>query len=185
MRTFIAVGISDDITGSIAGLQSGFRKHDFDIKYVKPENIHVTLKFLGEVEENRISEVYESVKDSVGDTKKFNIIVDSVGVFPGPRSPKVIWAGVSEGSRKLKDLNRTIEGSLVSAGFKKEKKIFSAHLTIGRVRSSKNIKLLSNTVEEMCGVRIGRMLVEDVLVMKSDLTSQGPVYTVLKKVMLK
>lgn len=185
MRTFIAVGLTDDIRSSIAGVQSEFRKHDLDVKYIKPENIHITLKFLGEVAEDKVDGVCENIKVSMEGFKKFNISVDSVGVFPGFKSPRVIWLGVSEGSGKLSGLNRSIEETFSSRGFEREKRIFSAHMTIGRVRSLKNVKLLARTVEGMSGLRIGRFLVEDVRIIKSDLTPEGPVYSVLKKVMLK
>lgn len=185
MRTFIAVGITDDIRKNIAGVQSELKKHDVNIKWVKPENIHITLKFLGEIEEGKINEIYENIKVSVDDIERFSISVEEAGAFPSLKSPRVVWVGVSEGSQRLVILNQRIENALASIGFEKEKRAFSAHITIGRIRSSKNVKLLAERIGDMKKVSLGRALIENILVMKSNLTPRGPVYSVLKKVELK
>ena len=184
MRTFIAIKAADEIKQRIIEIQNELKSINADIRWIKLENIHMTLKFLGEVEDSRIIEVCSIVEDAVKTTEKFELSIETSGVFPGQGLPKVIWIGVLEGLEFLAKSYRSLEESLYRAGFEKEKRNFSAHLTIGRISSARNIKNLLQKLETLKSVRLGRMAVKAVFIMRSDLTPKGPEYSVIKKVEL-
>jgi 2'-5' RNA ligase len=184
MRAFIAIKVAGEIRRRIIEIQNELKDINADIRWVKSENIHITLKFLGEVEDNRIIEVCRIVEDAVKTTGTFELSVETSGVFPGQGLPVVIWIGVSEGMEFLVKLYHSLEESLYRAGFEKEKRNFSAHLTIGRISSARNIKNLLQKLETFKNVGLGRMAAEAVYILRSDLTPEGPVYSVIKKVEL-
>jgi 2'-5' RNA ligase len=184
IRTFIAVRIPDSIRDRIAKLQTELRKHGADIKWVRPESIHVTLKFLGDVEETRMEEVGEAVEKAVEHIPPFVVSVNGLGTFPNDRRPRVLWVGVDQGDGELVDMAKRIEDSLSVLGFEKEERRYSAHLTMGRVRSPRRIgeTVRAMHVSDFSG---GAFRVEEVFVMKSDLKPTGAVYTALKTIKLR
>ena len=185
MRTFIAVGISSEVRERIARIQAEFRKGDPDVKWVKPENVHITLKFLGEVSEDKLPAVIEKTRLAVTRISNFRVHLSELGSFPNLKSPRVVWVGVSEGKEELRNLNKKIEENLSYLGFAKEKREFSVHLTIGRVRSPRGKEKLVKKIEEMESSDVGEFSVDKVLVMESQLSSRGPTYRIIEEVNLK
>lgn len=159
------------------------KKTDTFVSWVKPGNVHVTLKFLGEVKEERIEDVFRSTEDTLKESKLFNLSLKDLGCFPNLRRPRVVWVGVDKGKDELFQMQRQIEEELAKLRFPKEQRPFSAHLTIGRVKSPRNIeeliKLIESTKFQTEEVKIG-----EVVVMKSQLHPQGVIYTPLKKIKL-
>ncbi|MEW6555730.1 MAG: RNA 2',3'-cyclic phosphodiesterase [Elusimicrobiota bacterium] len=180
MRLFVTVGISAENKNRISEVQSALKKNQYDIKWTELGNLHLTLKFLGEVEENKIAEITEKLKNAIADTKKFEIIFYKLGIFPNNRFPRVLWVGVENGEQELKSLSEKIETALEPLGFEKEKRAFSAHLTLGRFRSPKNNEKL---VEILKKIQIEKMLnsVSEILLIKSTLTPKGPIYETIKE----
>lgn len=185
MRTFIAVGISREARQKIAQIQDDFKREDPDVKWVEPENLHLTLKFLGEVDEAKIAGVIEKTRLGVSENSRFKVHLLEIGTFPNLKFPRVVWIGVSEGKEELKDLSKRIEENLFHLGFPKENREFSAHLTIGRVRSPKKKEKLVKKIEELGKSDIGEFAVDKVLVMESQLSPKGPTYRVIEEVNLK
>lgn len=184
MRTFISVRLSKSVRERIAGVQEELKDDRVNVKWISPENVHITLKFLGEVSMKALPEVCESVRTSTSGVERFSIGVDSLGFFPGNKSPRVIWAGISEGKEELKELGRSIEDNLSELGFKKENREFAAHITIGRVRSQRNIRQILDKLDIMKNVSCGTSQAEAVCIMRSELTSRGPIYSILERVNL-
>jgi len=183
MRTFIAIGVPKNIKNQIAVYEELIKKEKTKISWVKPDNIHITLKFLGEVEENKISEIYEALKKCVSNQKPFDIEVMGTGGFPNLNRPRVIWVGLKKGSDELKNLAKSIDNELEKLGFRKEKRGFSPHLTIGRVKSIYNIHefvKMMNSVE----FKGDTFTADEILIMESDLKPTGAVYTKLCTVKL-
>ncbi len=185
MRTFIAVGISSEVREKIAQIQAEFRKGDPDVKWVEPENLHITLRFLGEVSEDKLSGVIEKIRLATAGISNFRAHIFGLGGFPNLKSPRVVWVGVGEGKEELKNLSERIEENLSYLGFAKEKRGFSAHLTIGRVRSPRKREKLVKKIEELERHDVGEFSVDRVLVMESQLSSKGPTYRIIEEVNLK
>ena len=183
MRTFIAIELPDNIKKEIEQLQAPFKKTGAFVSWVKSANIHVTLKFLGEVPEGKINEVFSATEKALEGAKKFTMSLKGTGVFPNLRRPRVIWIGSGSGEEELSHLAKRIEEEMKKIGFPKEKRKFSAHFTIGRVKSPKNIEKLMELVESS-DFQTEEIEVNEVVVMKSQLHSAGAIYTPLKKVLL-
>ena len=182
MRVFIAIDIDEAIKKGLADLQSELQsKIDIkksDAKWVNPENVHLTLKFLGEIKDEQVVDVCNITKDVAGRHNSFDIDVETVGHFGG-RSARVLWVGLGETCDQLLALQEDLEGQLASAGWPKENRKFSGHLTLCRVRNSKAGFKLAQLTEEYKDFKIGTMPADSVCVYQSQLTPKGPIYTVL------
>ncbi|MCK4291868.1 MAG: RNA 2',3'-cyclic phosphodiesterase [Planctomycetes bacterium] len=182
MRVFIAIDIDEAVKKALADLQSELRsKIDIkksDAKWVNPQNVHLTLKFLGEIKDEQVVDVCNITKDVAGRHNSFDIDVETVGHFGG-RSARVLWVGVGETCDQLLALQEDLEGQLASAGWPKEKRKFSGHLTLCRVRNSKAGFKLAQLTEEYKDFKLGTMPADSVCVYQSQLTPKGPIYTVL------
>lgn len=176
IRTFICIEIPARVKESIEELQRGLRRTDAPVSWAKPSNIHLTLKFLGDVTRSKIERVTQAVERAAGSIAPFEIEVSGAGCFPSPRSPRVLWIGLAGLSDSLTQLHARIEDELYSEGFPREAKRFSPHLTIGRVRAPKNASRLA---EELLatGFEPENFRAYEVIVMKSELKPTGSVYT--------
>jgi 2'-5' RNA ligase len=183
MRCFIAIDIDEKTRAAIADLQKQLNaKVDIrkgDVKWVEPENIHLTLKFLGEIEDSKLPEIQEITKHVAETHSKFTLDIESVGSFGG-RSAKVIWVGAGEGAEKLLALQKDLEGRLEQAGYPKEKREFSAHLTLCRVRNPKAGFKLADACRQFSDYKLGKISADALYVYQSQLTPQGPIYTLLQ-----
>ncbi len=183
IRTFIAVHVPDGVRGKIGEFQNRLKPFDCDIRWVRPESIHVTLKFLGDVRAEQIGEISESIRIAIESLSTFEVMVGGAGVFPDSRRPRVLWVGVEKGSEELALLALKIEDVCSNFNFKKEMRAFSAHLTIGRVRSPKGIASLVEAMQTI-GFQGGSYSVGEVVVMKSNLQQTGAIYTPLHQIKL-
>jgi 2'-5' RNA ligase len=183
MRTFIAVELPENIKNKIGELQAPLKRTNAFVSWVKPENIHITLKFLGEVPEEKINEVFSAIEIALKETKKFKINLKGTGVFPDFRRPRVIWVGAGKGGEELSNMATRIEEEMEKIGYPKENRKFSPHFTIGRVKSPKNIEKLMEKVKTT-DFETEDIEVKEVTVMKSQLHPAGAIYTPLKKIPL-
>ena len=182
MRVFIAIDIDEEIRKGIADLQDELKsKVDIkksDVKWVNPKNMHLTLKFLGEIKDKAAVEVCNIAKEAAGRHKSFELDVESVGFFGG-KSARVLWVGTGKGQENLLELQKDLEQQLDSAGWPAEKRKFSGHLTLCRIRNSKAGVKLAQMTEGYRDFKLGSILAESVTVYQSELNPSGPVYTVL------
>ena len=183
IRTFIAINIPDDVRAAIGKFQTELREHRADVKWVRPESIHITLKFLGDVEVARIKEIAQSIQEAMKDVDPFTVSVQGVGTFPNDRRPRVLWVGVKTGADILSDVAARIDGALSGLGFEKEKRRYSAHLTLGRVRSTRGIEAVIQAMRAV-GFETQPFDVAEIDVMKSVLQRTGAVYSVLERIKL-
>jgi 2'-5' RNA ligase len=183
MRTFIAVELPPGVKRKIEEVQVPLKKTDTFVSWVKPGNVHVTLKFLGEVEEERIEDVFQGTETALKESKTFNLSLKDLGCFPNSKRPRVIWVGVDKGKDELSQMQRQIEEELFKFEFPKEERSFSAHLTIGRVKSPRNIEELTRRMDNT-KFQTEEVRIDEVVVMKSQLHPQGAIYTPLKKIKL-
>lgn len=183
MRTFIAIELPENIKKQIEQAQAPLKKTDAFVSWVKPGNIHVTLKFLGEVPEDKMEEVFAATGKALEGAREFTMSLKGMGGFPNLKRPRVIWIGAGSGQEELSGLARRIEQEMEEIGFPREKRKFSAHFTIGRVKSPRNIEQLAGLVES-ADFQTEEIQVTEVVVMRSQLNPAGAIYTPLKKVPL-
>jgi 2'-5' RNA ligase len=183
MRTFIAIELPERVKKKIELAQAPLKKTKTFVSWVKPANIHVTLKFLGEVPEDKINDVFLATEKALEGTKKFTLSLKGMGAFPDFRRPRVIWIGAESGEKELTFLAGRVEEEIEKIGFPKENRKFSAHFTIGRVKSPKNIESLMELVKSS-DFSTDEIEVNEVVVMKSQLHPAGAIYTPLKKISL-
>lgn len=180
-RGFIAIDIP--INKKLLEMENEIKNTGADMKLVEPENIHVTLKFLGDTDEEKISEIENIIKNSVKDINPFNIKLIGSGVFPNKNYMKVIWIGL-ENAESIGEIAKKMDKQLQNLGFEPERRGFSAHLTIARVKSSRNKEKLLQIIQKYQDVEFATIEVNLVKLKKSDLTPKGPIYTTLREVKL-
>ena len=181
VRAFVAVVISEDIRRKVAEVQGQAKKFAPNVKWVAPDNFHITLMFLGDVAEDRLSEVHEAISDAVRGLQPFTMSFSGLGVFPNLSRPRVVWAGVEQGREQLMEIAAKVDAALVKLGFEKEDRPFAAHITIGRVKDGKPPGGLAQGIEEIDARNMGSQQVASVVVMESELLREGPVYSPLSE----
>ncbi|MEN6356528.1 MAG: RNA 2',3'-cyclic phosphodiesterase [Armatimonadota bacterium] len=177
IRTFVAVLMDDAIRRRVAEVQSQLKKLAPDVKWVAPENFHITMKFLGNVDEAVLPDVISAVEEGAQGFSPFDLAISSVGAFPNPARARVVWVGSADGREKLAELARSIDKKLVEMGFEKEDKPFKAHITIGRVKTSRFLRALAEGIGKVDANNLGTQRVSGVAVMRSNLGREGPTYT--------
>jgi 2'-5' RNA ligase len=180
-RGFIAVDIP--VFPKILEFENEIKNSGANVKLVEPENIHITLKFLGDTDEDLTDEIEEIIKKSSEEINPFNIKLKSSGVFPNQNYIKVVWIGI-ENAENLEKISSKIDEGTSKLGFEKEKRKFSPHITIGRVRSAKNKERLLQIISKYQDVEFGNINVKSIELKKSELTPKGSIYTTLKEVKL-
>ena len=178
VRAFLAIDLDDDLKPKINKIIKEFKKIDTRIKYVELANLHLTLKFFGDIDTNGLNLLEEKIANVVSEVEPFNIKIKSCGAFPNENHIKVIWVGI-EDDTILKDLHDNLDKEFNKLGFDLDKK-FSTHLTIGRMKSAKNKNQVKSTIEEFSDVEIGEMRVDKISLKKSTLTPSGPIYEDIK-----
>jgi RNA 2',3'-cyclic 3'-phosphodiesterase len=177
IRTFIAVPLPTDIRRRLAEVTTRLMQSGADVKWVPEGNFHITLKFLGNVERTRVSAVCGAVEKAVDGVRAFDLYLSGVGAFPKPSRPSVVWVGITSGGDELKALAKCAEEALEDIGFPREAREFSAHITLGRVKYPGGDGTLREAIENLRNETVGRVHVDTVVVMKSELRRTGPVYT--------
>jgi len=180
-RGFIAIDIGS--FPKLVEFENEIKKTGADVKLVDPNIVHITLKFLGDTEENLVEKIEEIMKNSVEEIKPFEMQLAGTGVFPDQKYMRVVWIGIKNGEQIGKIASK-IEEQVSKLGFEKENREFSAHLTIGRIRSAKNKEKLLRVIENYKNTNFGSYKVDSIKLKKSELTPKGPIYTTLKEVKL-
>jgi len=183
MRTFIAIEIPSEIKSALAALQDELRRAGADVSWTKPENIHLTLKFLGEVDERRIGEVEIVCVRAAAEFQPFTLSLNDTGVFPNARQPRILWAGLAGEIEKAVEMRGRLNDGLALIGFEREEKDFRPHLTIGRLKSNRKIRELL-TLAGAHQVPEFPFVVTEIVLMKSELHPAGARYTPIAKVSL-
>jgi len=181
VRSFISVDVTErNLVERLVGVQQALTRAGVDLKMVEPENLHLTLRFLGEIDIQTLDAVSEVVK-SIGLTP-FNVSFRGVGAFPNLRRINTVWVGVVEGEENLRGLSVKLEPGLRRIGFQPDPKGFSPHLTVARVKTGKNRDRLASLIEELSEYEAGSMTVNSVRLKRSVLTPKGPTYSTILEV---
>lgn len=182
LRTFIAIDLGKQIRDRCLALQETLERVGAEVKWVEEENLHLTLLFLGEVVDRDLPALCRAVADCCVLQNPFTLTVETVGCFPNPRRPRVVWVGVSTGSAEVCALHDALEPPLLDLGcYRREQRIYRPHITLGRVRGEGSTAELSMALARQAKWRGGETEVREVRVLSSELTPQGPIYTVLSR----
>jgi len=185
IRAFIAIPLNPKIQHSIGHMQDHLKKNNNDVKWVKLENIHITLKFLGNVDMEQINSVKQVLAILTQNTRPFKVELSQLGAFPNINHPRTLWVGLKDSKQQLSRIAAALDKALGKIGFQDDQKPFSPHVTIGRIRSSKNINLLSRSMSNYQISQDQTQTVSKIILFKSTLSSQGPIYESLYQSKLK
>jgi 2'-5' RNA ligase len=177
MRAFLAIDVPTEIRERLAATQDHLRKSSSAARWVAPESIHLTLKFMGEIPEQRRKDVDQAMNGLTW--KPFPVAVRGVGFFPGLGSPRVLWAGLE--SSMMEGLAREIDSRLEQAGFEKEERDFRAHLTLARTKGNRLERSLVKAAEQFQQMEFGTFIANCFYLYQSTLKPGGSVYTKLKE----
>jgi RNA 2',3'-cyclic 3'-phosphodiesterase len=176
LRTFIAIDLNSEVRARLTKVQQLLEKSGADIRWVKPERAHLTLKFLGDTTPDQVEEIGGTLKSIASAAGDFEVVFGSMGVFGPKKRPRVLWVGVQKGLEQLRGLQKAVDRKLKKSGFTPETKEYSPHLTLGRFRSNKNAGTLLEFMEKHPQKDCGRLNACAVHLIKSTLTPSGPVY---------
>src|SRR5260370_1063747 len=182
MRTFVAVPLDNAIRQRAVALQGQLGQAGTPVKWVEPENLHVTMLFLGEVDAREVLDVCRSVQNAAEAIPPFEIEVTGLGGFPNLRRPRTLWIGVGEGAAEMVGLHDALEGPLLELGcYRREDRGFTPHITLGRVKTDDVTEPLREALAELADSHGGRQPVTRVQVLSSELTAEGPAYNELSR----
>lgn len=182
LRTFIAVLLDDAVRRRVTALRDELASLAPDVKWVEPENLHVTMLFLGEVDALEVVDVCRAVREVCGQYPPLELTLAGVGCFPNERRPKVFWAGIDQGREALIALHHALEAPLLRLGaYRREEREFTPHVTLGRARGGEIPESLRQQLKRAGQWRGGRLEVDAIHVMSSELTPQGPRYSIVSR----
>jgi 2'-5' RNA ligase len=177
MRVFIAIDVPTEIRNRLAALQEKIRTSTTAARWVAPESIHVTLKFIGEMPEKRREDIDQALRGLTW--KHIRVSVRGIGFFPGARSPRVFWAGLEATS--MEGLAKEIDLRLERAGFDRERRAFRAHLTLARAKNSHLDRAMITAAAPYTDTDFGTFSADRIYLFESTLKAGGSVYTKLKE----
>ncbi len=181
IRTFVALDLPADVQKDLAAFCAPLQKLDVAVSWIRPDRIHLTLKFLGNVEEAAVDSIGDALRSAVEPIRPFALRPAGCGAFPSLREMRVVWVGVQGDLEPLKDLHRRVEEALERLGFARENRPFRAHLTLGRVKGRRGMKSLQEALVARQAYQGVIFDVSEVVLYKSDLKPDGAQYTPLKR----
>lgn len=184
IRSFLAADPPLTLLESIISATVKLRTYAPDVKWVKPEGIHLTLKFMGNIEEVQIEPIIDVIRPVITNQKPLALSAEGIGAFPNLRRPRVIWVGVVGDRERLMVIQKRIEQSLSALGFPMGNRPFSPHLTLGRIRSGKKVPDLTDRIRELEGITFTPFTVSELVLYKSILRRDGTIYTPLQRLPL-
>ena len=169
--------LPDDLRQQLAMAIERLRPHASDVAWVAATNLHITLKFLGGVGDDRVPALAEAVRAAVADRPAFEVAVRGLGAFPSPTRPRVLWAGLDDAAGELRVVAERVDAGCARLGFAREARAFTAHVTLGRVREARRQPRLADALAR--GADFGPLRVERVSLMRSELSPRGARYSEL------
>ena len=181
MRVFIAIELPESVRSRIAALVGRLRESGARVSWVRPENMHLTLRFLGEADPEPVERLEHILSDAYKATPAFALQVQGTGAFPNTRKPSVIWVGVGPLEGPLMQVQDAAEAAARAIGLPPEKKAFHAHITLARIRNARAARPLMERFEEERDFDAGEFSVASVSLFSSQLTPKGPIYARLEE----
>ena len=182
IRAFLAIDVPPDYRAGMAEVQEALKRSGADVRWVAPANIHLTLKFFGEIAEAQVEEITTAAAAIAAATPAFRLQAQSVGTFPNAKNPRVIWLGLGGQTDVLADLVQHLEDAFLPLGFPAEKRRFTPHLTLGRVRSSRGREELQRQMANLVLPPFQEFKVTGMVLYQSTLRPSGAFYTPLRTI---
>jgi 2'-5' RNA ligase len=176
VRCFVAIALPAPVKTLLVRVQEALRRADADLKWVEEENLHLSLKFLGDLDPDALSRLKGLLSVEALRWPAMTLTYAGIGTFPERGEPRVVWAGCGGDLEKLAALGGAVERAAEQVGVPRERKPFVAHLTIGRVKSGRNLKRLQSAIASQRDVPLGRDEVKEFVLYQSTLTNRGPIY---------
>jgi 2'-5' RNA ligase len=184
-RSFIAIPISRPLRDNLVDIIKEISKISPNTKWVERENLHITMRFLGDIDDEMVKKISDVLDEVAVKIALFPFEIEGIGAFPHPKRARVIWAGISQGSDEIVKIEKNIGDKLEELGIPKEGKAFHPHITLGRVRFPKGNLELARFIDDSKGRVYGGEAVSEIVLMKSTLTPQGSIYEPLHIAKLK
>ncbi|HBP11181.1 MAG TPA: RNA 2',3'-cyclic phosphodiesterase [Nitrospina sp.] len=181
LRLFVAIAVPPEVLEILIDIQNRFKNLDLDAKWVKPENMHLTLKFLGKT--SKVSQIKQGLAKALSNEPELTLSLGGTKVFPDIKRPRVLGVGLHSACEPLAQLHKNVEEHLAPLGFPPESRPFSPHWTLARIKSGKNKKLLAQQLNSIG--HVASFKVKSVRLYQSRLTPEGAKYTVLEEFALK
>jgi 2'-5' RNA ligase len=181
IRAFIAIEMPDAVVAALGGLQRELQSRRLKVRWVRPENIHLTLKFLGDIKPADIEAIDGAMADTVSGHSPFALTMNGIGFFPNVKRPRVMWVGLGGGIRHLFDLQAGLADRLCDSGFPREKRPFKAHLTLGRIRQATRPDQFKRVLQQYADWGDQQFSVDRIVLFRSELKPAGAVYSPLKQ----
>jgi len=185
LRVFVALPLQEEVREALGACERDLKRSGAHVGWVKPENIHLTLSFLGDTFRARVPEIATVMDHAAGSSPPIRFEVRGLGWFGSPKSPRVVWAGVREEGGALPRLQQAVAEGVAQLGFAPESRSFTPHVTLGRVRSSRGVRELTSRIASANNTPFGWVSVDRMVLMRSQLESHGARYTVLHEAHLK
>ena len=177
-RSFLAFALPEEVLQEIGRVQNRLRRRiSGDVRWVRPEAIHLTLKFFGDVPVGDLPHISAVMEKMAAAVAPFDLTVGGVGVFPDPQRPRIVWLGMGGDAERLVSFQKGMEREFEEIGFPQEERPFRPHLTLARIRSKKGLTGLDGVLEKGETYAAGRFIATGLSLFKSDLTPQGAIYT--------
>jgi 2'-5' RNA ligase len=184
IRTFIAFQLPENIVSSVRKIQEGLKSCGFKVRWVPPQNIHLTLKFLGDVDTAAIGKIGDAIINTAKGQAPLSLAAKGVGVFPRIKRPRVLWIGIVGQINPLTNLQKFLDAELEKVGFPRESRPFKGHLTLGRVKGKIDSGRLVEAMRAYQGFESEAFVADKIFLFKSELKPAGAVYTKLMRVPL-
>jgi len=181
IRSFIAISIPEEIKQKLAELQARLKKADAMVKWTRAQGIHITLRFLGNVSVEEIKEAGEAISQVARQFSPFLVEANGFGTFPERGRPRVIWVGLNQGVSQLKAIFEELDKELINRGLGKADRAFSPHLTLGRIKTGKNLNKLLEYLKAEPEKAYGIFEAKSICLFRSQLRPEGAIYTLLRE----
>jgi RNA 2',3'-cyclic 3'-phosphodiesterase len=184
LRAFIAIELPENIQAALHAVQEQLKTYKFKTTWTRTENIHLTLKFLGDIRQEKVDPIIGVIEEAAKDCRSMTLRSQAIGFFPGIKYPRVLWTGISGQTEILAKLQGKIDLGLTTLGFPKEKKPFTGHLTLGRIKGGGRPELFIEIMKTFQNMTTEMFIVDSVNLYQSNLMPSGPMYTKLFSISL-
>lgn len=185
IRAFLAIEPTENILQEISRLQEKLKQEiSGRLSWTRPQGQHLTLKFFGDISREDINNISAAVQKRTVAEQKLNLKIEKLGVFPDARRPRVLWCGVTGDVEKLINLQKKLDGDFAALGFPAEDRSFKAHLTLARIKDSRDITGMSEALKKYGAFTAGEFVADKLFLFQSNLTPQGAIYTKLAELAL-
>ena len=185
MRAFLAVELPDAARSALHRLQQELRHAEADVTWVEPTNIHLTMRFLGEMSEAQCGQIQAMSRAAAAQAAPIMMKLSALGAFPSAQAPRVVWVGIEQGKAELARLADLLEEGCVQAGVPKADHPFAAHVTLGRVRSPRGRAKLVKQLQELRWTPPAPFVADHLTLFESQLSNAGPAYRILEQFSLR